>query len=200
MSKYQVKDKDTVDLLDCKTNKKIINCTQPRGDEFANNKPADNESIQLINVRKSDIRFGEKGLALQWDVMPESRQVKKFAQAFVQYASAIAVALETGKDAVVYCKNGRSRSPSVVAAFYIIFRGMSLDETKKWFGEAYPAQRPDTATVSSNFPNLERFENVLQFLVKCLAEPTKIIQGFNLAGKLWIFFDIYAATPFVWQI
>jgi len=132
------------------------------------------DSIKLIDVR---------GLALKWDVMPGPRELKKYSQAFVQYACQIAVALETGKDAVVFCKNGRSRSPSVVATFYLIFRGMSLHEIKKWFSEAYPTQRPDTAKVSSTFPNLEKFENVLQLLVNCLAEPAKSIQGFNLASK-----------------
>ena len=170
---YQVKDKESANLLDCKTNRKIINCTRLLGDELTNKDGVD-DSIVLIDAR---------GLALKYDVMPGPRELKRYAQAFVQYACEIAVALEMGKDAVVFCKNGRSRSPSAVATFFLLFRGMSLDEIKKWFGEAYPAQRPTTAKVSSVFPNLEKFDNVLLLLIKCLVEPTKSIQGFNLYSK-----------------
>ena len=183
---YQVQDKEAANLLDCKTNRKIINCTRLLGDELTNNKLDEDgvdDSIVLIDTR---------GLALKFDVMPGPRELKRYAQAFVQYACEIAVALEMGKDAVVFCKNGRSRSPSVVATFFLIFRGMSLDEIKKWFGEAYPAQRPTTAKVSTVFPNLEKFDNVLQFLINCLVEPTKTIQGFNLYSKWTSLYQAYS--------
>lgn len=184
MSRYQVNDEAEVVLLDSKTRRVIRNCTRILGDTL--NQSTDNVDVQTVNVRECDTRFGEGGQTLAYDVMPEGREMQKVAAAFVQYASVIVHALETGKDAVVYCKNGRSRSPSVVAAFFILYRGVPLAELKQWFQEAYPAQRPETARVSSTFPNLERFEQVLHLLVKCLVEPTKSVRGFNLAGKLFI--------------
>ena len=110
----------------------------------------------------------------------------KIVRAFVKCACRIDVALETGKDALVCCSIGRSRSPSVTAAFFVLFRGVSLDGEggiKCWFQEAYAAQRPETARVSLCFPNLEKFEAILNLLAKCRASPSVTIRGFNLAGE-----------------
>lgn len=190
----QVQDTDAVLLLDWKTGQTIINCTQLVGDQLNNNMMENEEltgllkdkkdgNLQLIDVRKADGRFGNDGRGLVWDFMPEGRDVKVFAETFVQLASVIAEALANGKKVLLYCKNGRSRSPAVVATFYILFRGVSLGGVKMWFREAYPTQRPLTASVSASFPNLERFECVLNLFTECLKEPTTTVRGFNLAGK-----------------
>jgi len=191
----QVNDIDLVVLLDCKTSQVIINCTQLVGNQLKNNTIENEEltsllqdkkdgSLQLIDVRKPDSRFDHNGRGLSLDVMPQGQsEENRFADAIVQHASAIAVALATGKKALVYCENGRSRSPAVVAAFYILFRGVSLGGVKIWFREAYPIQRPLTANVSASFPNLGKFECVLNLPTLCLKEPTTTVRGFNLAGK-----------------
>jgi rhodanese-related sulfurtransferase len=180
MSKYQVDDRDRVVLVDLKTRLTIINCTRLVGDELSNN-----NQYEVIDVSKAYVRCGKNAKALDLDEIPSERDVNRYAEAFVQFSSAIAAALEKGKNVVCYCNNGRSRSPSVAAAFYIIYRGMSLNEIKMWYKEAYHKQRPETARDSVNFPNLHRFEQILVLLQKCLANPNETVQGFNLAGK-WI--------------
>ncbi len=46
----------------------------------------------------------------------------------VDYATHIAILLQAGVDQIaVHCKNGRSRSPAVIAIFYMIFRGLSFE-------------------------------------------------------------------------
>ena len=154
-----MQDTDKVILLDEKTHQIIINCTRLVGDRFDNN--AKYGVVDVSRVIKSDS-------------MPEPREVKKVTELFVQCATAIADILESGKDALIYCKNGRSRSPAVVAAFFIIFRGYELDAIKGWFNEAYPSQRPETARVSTNFPNFDKYEQVMAQLEKSISEPSSL--------------------------
>ena len=142
-----------------------------------------NEEYEFINVVQANSIYGKLAKAIKYDDMPSPEDLNHDAVAFVQHASSIASSLQNGKKAVVFCKNGRSRSPCVVAAFYIIFRGLSLLEIKTWFNEVYPRQRPITAAVSSAFPNIDKFENILNLLGRCLADPKKTTWGFNLAGK-----------------
>ena len=182
MASYQVQDFARAVLVDTKTCRTIENCTKlaVRNDE---------EGRELINCRSSYDRYGQQGLAIPWDEMASERTFKTYTRAFVQLASAIAYTLEKEeKIPLVYCKNGRSRSPSVVAAFFIIYRGLTVNEIDAWFKETYHAQRPVTAMTSSNFPNLDKFKNILIFLEECLANPEKTNRGFTLAGELYLFF------------
>ena len=180
MSNYQVDDTDKVQLFDNKTGGFIINCTKLAVVDSDGN----SDECEFIDCRQPNSLYGERAKAIMYDDMPSPREVNRDAEAFVQYASSIVSALEKGKKAVVFCKNGRSRSPCVVAAFFIIYRGHSLREIKMWFNEVYPRQRPVTAETSSNFPNIEKFEAVLNLLERCLANPEKTVRGFNLAGKI----------------
>ena len=200
MTAYHLNDVDTVVLMDPKTGQLIHNCTRILGDQLGNNKVdhADHENLlrahsngllQPIDVRKSDSRFGHARRDISWDTLPMPKELRSFATAFVQNACIMAAALESGKDVIIYCKNGRSRSPCVVAAFYLLFRGFSLAHIKKWFGEAYPAQRPLTAEKSSVFPNLHKFLNVLHLLIDCIQVPTNTVRGFNLDGEQCLLID-----------
>mmetsp|Transcript_12357 Transcript_12357/g.24726 ORF Transcript_12357/g.24726 Transcript_12357/m.24726 type:complete len:550 (+) Transcript_12357:177-1826(+) len=179
MSKYQVDERDKVVLVDLNTSLTIIICTRLVGDELNNN-----DGREVIDVSKAYTNVGKNANALDSDEIPLQKDVSQYAETFVQYASAIAAALEKGKNVVCYCNHGRSRSPSVVAAFYVIYRGLSLNEIKLWFKEAYQKQRPETAKLSVNFPNLGRFEQILVLLQKCLANPSETVQGFNLAESV----------------
>ena len=50
--------------------------------------------------------------------------IERTVRLIVDYATHMAILLETGeKQIVVHCKNGRSRSPAVIAMFYNLFRG-----------------------------------------------------------------------------
>ena len=184
MASYQVNDTDKVILADHITGRTIINCTKLAVAEL---RGGNSDKYEFINARQpNSTTYGTEAKAIKYDDMPTgNREVNRDAEAFVQYASSIVSALKTGKIAVVFCKNGRSRSPSVVAAFYVIYRGISLREIEVWFKEVYPRHRPVTAEQSaSNFPNIRKFWNVLDRLETCLADPKKTVGGFNLAGKI----------------
>ena len=179
MTIYQVHDYARVVLVDTKTYRTIENCTKLAvGD--------DEEGRELINCRSSYHRYGDIAIAIPWDEMPSEWTFRTYTRAFVQLASAIAYTLEhEEKIPLVYCKNGRSRSPCVIAAFFVLYRGLTVEEIEVWFKETYPAQRPETAKESTVFPNLDKFKNILVFLGVCSANPGETKRGFNLAGELF---------------
>lgn len=183
MPSCQVDDTAQVSLVDSVTRRFIVNCSRLAVGEI---RGGNSDKCDFIDLLQPNSVYGKWGKAITYDNIPSGRDVSRDAEAFVQYASLIASALEKGKKAVVFCKNGRSRSPCVIAAFYIIYRGLSLREIKEWFAKLYPMQRPVTARFSSTspFPNIEKFENVLNLLGGCLADPEKTVNGFNLAGKI----------------
>lgn len=190
MASYQVDDTDKVLLVDPITRRTIINCTELAVDEMKCG--GNSDEYEFINVLQANSIYGKMAKAIKYDDIPSARDINRDAEAFVQYASSIVSALQKGKKAVVFCKNGRSRSPCVVAAFYIIYRGLPLHEIKTWFNEVYPMQRPITAAVSSTFPNIDKFGIILNLLETCLADPKKTARGFNLAGKICS----YKSIPF----
>ena len=177
-AKRQVEDRRYVQLLDLPTGKLIFNCTKPLAIEGGNiNNLADSNSdnglsprfknAKRLCVTKPNVRrWGQKkAKALVSDEMPHgAREVKSQVLAMVQFACDMYYTLEEEKkDVVVYCKNGRSRSPNVIAAFFVLFRRYPLNMVEMWMKEAYAAQRPDTAKVSlTGFPNFERFRQVLE--------------------------------------
>jgi len=167
--KRQVDDDRYAQLLDLVSGRLIFNCAKPLAQARAANSSEKastrfHEAASLL-VNTPYEGFGCEGVSLAWDEMANGeREIKSQVIAFVQYACVIAHTLESGKDILVYCKNGRSRSPNAMAVFFLLFRGYSRDKTENWFHEAFPDQRPATsdATKRGNFPNFERFHLVLE--------------------------------------
>ena len=154
-----VQDSDVVILHDFITGKHIKNSTRV----FADQEEEDTHNTK-INVRKMLPELGKESIPLIYDTLQTtSKEVKNYAESFTQYACAISAALWSGKNPLVFCRNGRSRSPSFVAAFFILFRGVTYDFIRNWMNEVYPAQRPATAKISVDFPN-HKFENVLKYI------------------------------------
>lgn len=96
---------------------------------------------------------------------------------FIKFATRIAILARLKKPRIlVYCKNGRSRSPSVIATFFVLFRGFAVEEVKSWFNIAFPKQRPVTNKASRcGFPNFDKFTDVLEaiFNLKQVLEGTE---------------------------
>ena len=67
---------------------------------------------------------------------------------------------------LVHCKNGRSRSPTVILAYMILFGGLSRDHAMQWLTNAFREQRPTISNHSADFPNFPKFESVLVALEK----------------------------------
>lgn len=181
-------------LLDDATGLVIMNCSK----ETARNLPVEHQRVLCIDVTKLTRKNIGLGIVkgMRWDELPWStHSVREFASVFIHFATAIAIVasmegfshLIMDKRVILYCKNGRSRSPSIIAAFFILFRGFTFEEVEDWFLEAYPAQRPETQAISvqGGFPNLKRFEQVLQLIVylKRSFEPgfydTQVCYGYS---------------------
>ena len=112
------------------------------------------------------------------------REAHQQVKSFVQYACVIALTLESKEqDTLVLCKNGRSRSPSVMAAFFVLFRGYQLGSIQEWFRCAYREQRPATHAVSNRFPNFERFARVLEKIAKG-KDPQNEVEYKLVRGRL----------------
>ena len=95
------------------------------------------------------------------------REIAQAAQTFVLAATsiAVAVALSRGGRVVVHCNNGRSRSPSAVMSFLILFRAQHADTHMfNWIRTAFQWQRPLSQQHSSEFPNISKFEAVLRYI------------------------------------
>jgi protein-tyrosine phosphatase len=73
----------------------------------------------------------------------------------------IEAAMQTQKDVVVFCKNGRSRSPSVIAAFILLFGECLWTTSKLGLQRLILSNAQRQLEESSNFPNLDRFDAVL---------------------------------------
>jgi hypothetical protein len=182
MSSVQVNDNEIAHLIDVDTEQVLMNCIRTSALSLLDKE--NDEETEGVYVNEPREEYGDKGLGLKWDCTPEhAKEEVRQAKCFIQFACVIAGKLKNGKNVVVYCKNGRSRSPSVLASFFLIFRGMPLSSIFKWFREAYKSQRPLTNQVSASFPNFDRFGGVLLLLEKALRTPDKAVQkGLCLSG------------------
>lgn len=85
--------------------------------------------------------FKKQGVGLDQDIMPGTfRETKKFVRAFVQMACVIAANLEAGKNMIIACQLGISRSPNVTAGFFFLFRGFKQDYIHDWLNSNYRIQ------------------------------------------------------------
>ena len=103
-----------VELYDADTSCYIYNCTQHVENQLMDQFDGDssieqNTTPKLVNVVS----------CLPLDMMPSPREVKGMAKEIICDASVIYAALMKKSNVLVYCRNGRSRSPTVVGAIYI---------------------------------------------------------------------------------
>jgi hypothetical protein len=182
MSSVEVNDNEIAYLIDVDTEQVLMNCT--RTSALSLLEKANDRQTEGVYVNEPREEYGDKGLGLKWDCAPEhAKEELRQAKCFIQLACVIAEKLKNGKNVVVYCKNGRSRSPSVLASFFLIFRGMPLSSIFKWFRMAYKTQRPLTNQVSASFPNFDRFGGVLRLLEKAMLTPDAAVKnGLCLSG------------------
>ncbi len=120
MSKRQVDNSQSCIIWDQCCDGLIINATREKSRNDYH------EYSKYVNVCSSNPCLGEMGIPLLVDDFPPPRLLPKFATGFVQQACCIAAALLSYKEAIVYCKNSRSRSPSVIATCFILFNKVDL--------------------------------------------------------------------------
>ena len=96
---------------------------------------------------------------LRSDAYVDNKNMRKAVTTFTDYALYIHLSLLKYDTFVLCCKNGRSRSPNVILAFLVIFRGMSNAMASPWLTALFKSQRPTIASKSAEFPNFGKFFN-----------------------------------------
>ena len=104
-----------------------------------------------------------------------AKKVQEFAAMLVDYSCEMHKALMKTKRVIVYCKNGRSRSPCVILAFFLL-RGMSRDHAVDYLRLAFQTQRPTVHSRSANFPNFDKFFNLTIFMENQVKEQQSWIR------------------------
>jgi hypothetical protein len=111
---------------------------------------ADTSEVRRIDVTSNESCSDNVDMIFTHDSFVDSKQVSTYSQMLVDYSCAMHDALMKTKRVVVYCKNGRSRSPCVVLAFYLL-RGMPRDHAVEYLTLAFQNQRPTIYERSANF-------------------------------------------------
>ena len=173
-----------VTLFDFKTGKRIIctNKSNVKENEWIDklsrtvDGEADKQAPFVLDVR-APIPFLSERVAFDWDSFVAPNNVDRFCMLLVAYSTFIHCQLKQPdvSTIVVFCDNGRSRSPNVLVAFFMIFRGLTYPSAISWLRESFHAQRPCIAAASPEFPNFSKFWNLMQRLSGMLAQKEGIL-------------------------
>ena len=138
------------------------------------------DTIPAIDVT-SVIPFESKQ-AFTFDSYVDQKHIPKFVDMLIDFACLIHYHLVRSGSVIVHCKNGRSRSPTVILGFMML-RGLTREHATKWLQLAFQSQRPTIASKSGQFPNFTKFTNLQMALeMRCFLHSEKVKQRvfFNL--------------------
>jgi hypothetical protein len=163
-------------IPDARTGKKIL-----IPDIWAVDEPswlADHGALcsEIINVEQ-DIPWlpGEKTAFFYRSEPADTKTMKVYLACVVRYATWIdcAASLPGNDPVILHCRQGRSRSPSVLLAFFVIYRGFGIQEAMDFLTPLFRAHRPLIARNSRFFPNFEKYQAVFFALDQALqtADP-----------------------------
>ena len=126
--------------------------------KYATNSPLV-DVTKVIPFNKSD------GFAFTHDTFIDNRLSKlhKYMRMLVDFACLLHFHLSKNEKVLVFCKNGRSRSPCIILAF-LLLRGLPREQAVTYLTHAFQTQRPTIANRSANFPNFDKFMNVTLLL------------------------------------
>ncbi len=80
----------------------------------------------------------------QWHMIPvEDREEEEICQHFRNAHKLIQAALAAGKSVLVHCAHGVSRSPTIVAAYLMLEKGMRRKEAIEWIAARRPIVSPN---------------------------------------------------------
>jgi hypothetical protein len=97
------------------------------------------------------------------------------ARLLIKICCAIEAALLSGKNVVIFCENSRSRSPSVLVAHQLLFRGYEVHSSMVWFRYLYADHRKKSYLVSTKFPNFDYWTSTLEFIQKEYTNPSMLV-------------------------
>ena len=124
-------------------------------------------NAKLIDVTKVIPFDIVDGFAFTHDSFIDHRKssLQKYTRMLVDFACLLHFHLCKNGKVVIFCKNGRSRSPNIILAL-LLLRGLNQDHAVSWLNTAFAKQRPTIANKSANFPNFAKFYNVTLTLAR----------------------------------
>ena len=127
--------------------------------------------IVIIDVRKVK---PFQSSAFTHDSWVDRHKTSKFVDMLIDFACLIHANLKRFGKVIVHCKNGRSRSPTVILAFMML-RGLSKEHATSWLTTAFRSQRITIASRSVEFPNFPKFDSVISALaIRCSTESSRL--------------------------
>ena len=127
--------------------------------------------IVIIDVRKVK---PFQSSAFTHDSWVDRHKTSKFVDMLIDFACLIHANLKRFGKVIVHCKNGRSRSPTVILAFMML-RGLSKEHATSWLTTAFRSQRITIASRSVEFPNFPKFDSVISALaIRCSTESNRL--------------------------
>ena len=109
------------------------------------------------------------------DSFVDQGKTQQFTELFIDYACLMHHHLSRSGSVVVHCKNGRSRSPTILLAFMML-RGILRPHAIAWLTKAFQVQRPTITARSAQFPNFVKFDNVTMHLDASLEKEWLVIR------------------------
>jgi hypothetical protein len=125
------------------------------------------KQVPIIDVTQQ--KPCNNSMSFTHDSFVDAKNVKKFLKIMIDYACLMHKHLVKFGSVVVHCKNGRSRSPTVILAFFML-RGIPLQSATQFLIKAFHSQRPTIAKSSASFPNFPKFDNVILSLGNSLQQ------------------------------
>ena len=124
---------------------------------------------------------------LKSDAYVHNQNIKNAVKTFTDYALYIHLQLLEHNTFVLCCKNGRSRSPNIVLAFLMLFRGMAYSMATSWLTALFKTQRPYIAAKSAMFPNFTKYFNLFNEIERLHTAKT----GTYLHKRIKFVYDHY---------
>eukprot|EP00943_MAST-04B_sp_MAST-4B-sp1_P009364 g9364.t1 len=149
----------------------------------------DSSCSNVLNVAEECIPCLTKDLKsiLKSDAYVHNQNIKNAVKTFTDYALYIHLQLLEHNTFVLCCKNGRSRSPNVVLAFLMLFRGMTYSMATSWLTALFKIQRPYIAAKSAVFPNFSKYFNLFNEIERLSTAKT----GTYLHKRIKFAYDHY---------
>ena len=134
------------------------------------------EEFHISDVARIDVTkiAPFESLAFTHDSMVDQRKIQKFVDMLIDFSCLIDDHLRRYGKVIVHCKNGRSRSPTVILGFMVL-RGLGREHALQWLTTAFRDQRQTIARNSAEFPNFPKFASVIVALeTRCSTESSRL--------------------------
>ena len=109
----------------------------------------------------------DDAITFEHDAEMKDGQVPSYLRLLVDFVCLLFFRLDqqqNKKQIGVFCKNGRSRSPCVILAYFMLVGGCDRVDAEQFLTKAFTHQRPGVAGHYDAFPNWRKFERLMMQL------------------------------------